>query len=311
MPPMNNKLASRMAPLARQLRDAIMQAWMGNNGAADLRRLLPDMTPEQRADLVAQTTCCALFTARCDGDAGVPLTRAYIAGHVPLTHPLLRALFGYLIDPNLDERVARVVDQLIETLNNVDFDVINANVTPRDALSYFYETFLAAYDPTLRGQRGVYYTPEPLVSYIARSVDHLLKTAFALPDGLADAATHILDPAVGTGAFLCGIIDYIHNSFKDNGGQWANYVAQNLLPRLSGYELLATPYAIAHMQLALQLAETGYDLRGDEGVRLFLANALEDEIFSDGPGPDTHKGCQVRGCQVSDRGQSAVCRSFC
>ena len=295
MPPMNNKLASRVAALARQLRDAIMRVWPGTDGEADLCRLLPDMTPEQRADMIAQTACCALFAVYSHRYVDVTFVRTDLASYVPLAHPLLRAVFGYLAAPDLDERVARVVDQLIETLKNVDFDVINDHAASRDALSHFYETFLAHYDARLRGLRGVYYTPEAVVSYIVRGVDHLLKTDFALPNGLIDAASHVLDPAVGTGAFLHGVIAHIYDGFKGDAGQWQDYVAQNLLPRLSGYELLATPYAIAHLQLALQLAETGYDIGGSAGrdkspiptdsdyasviiedLHLSLANALDD-----------------------------------
>ncbi|MGB8346001.1 MAG: N-6 DNA methylase, partial [Ktedonobacteraceae bacterium] len=278
---MNNKLAACVAALARLLRDAIMQTWPGDDGAADLCRLLPDMTPEQCTDMIAQMACCALFAAYSHHIADVPFTRTHLVEYVPQIHPLLHAVCSYLANPDLDERVACVVDRLIETLNGVDFDVINDHTTSRDALSHFYETFLAVYDAALRGRRGVYYTPEQIVSYIVRGVDHLLKTDFAMPDGLADAASHLLDPAVGTGAFLSGLIAHIHHSFKGAAGQWQDYVAQNLLPRLSGYELLATPYAIAHLQLTLQLAETGYDFRAGDSLHLSLANALEHESGAD------------------------------
>ena len=274
---MNNQLIARVASLAHQLRDAIMQTWPGADGTADLRRLLPDMTSEQRADTIAQLACCMLFAACSQRNADVPFTRTDLVEYVPLTHPLLHTVFCYLARSDLDERVTRVVDRLIETLENVDFNVLNDCFTSRDIPSRFYETFLAIYDAPLREQRGVYYTSEPVVSYIVRSVDHLLKSDFALPDGLADAASHVFDPAIGTGAFLRGLIAHIHDNFKGAAGQWQDYVARNLLPRLSGYELLETPYAIAHLQLALQLMETGYEQCGDECMHLSLANALEDD----------------------------------
>lgn len=304
---MNNKLASRVAPLARQLRDAIMQTWPGDDGAAVMFSLLPAMTLEQRTDAIAQLACCGLFAACCNRNAAIPFSRTDLASCISFTHSLLHAVFGYLASSDLDERVARVVDRLIETLKDVDFDGINDHTTARDALSHFYETFLAIYDAPLRGRRGVYYTPEPVVSYIVRSVDQLLKTDFALPDGLADATSQILDPAVGTGAFLRGLVAHIHDNFKGDAGQWQDYVARNLLPRLSGYELLATPHAIAHLQLALQLAETGYESGRSagrdkssipsststpapmdcdhasviiEGLHLSLANALEDDTVA-------------------------------
>lgn len=278
---MNNKIVARVAALARQLRDAITDVWANDKSATDFYRLLPEMPTEQRADVLAQLTCYSLLTAYSHLKAEATFTHTNLVSCIPFAHPLLRAAFSYLADPDLDDRVARVADQLIETLSGVEFDGINDHSMSQDALNRFYESFLASYDAPLRGRRGVYYTPEPVVSYIVRSVDCLLKTDFALPDGLADATPRILDPAVGTGAFLRGVIAHIHESFKGDAGQWQEYVAHDLLPRLSGYELLAAPYAIAHMQLALQLAETGYDLRGDEGMHLSLANALEDDAVTD------------------------------
>jgi len=157
----------------------------------------------------------------------------------------------------------------------------------------FYETFLAAYDQKMREARGIYYTPEPVVSYIVRSVDHILKTDFGLSDGLADSSkitiknpegkgktdihkVLILDPAVGTGTFLFCVIDLINESLKGNKGLWSSYVSQHLLPRLFGFELLMAPYAVAHMKLGLQLAETGYDFKTDERLRIYLTNTLEE-----------------------------------
>jgi len=155
---------------------------------------------------------------------------------------------------------------------------------------HFYETFLAAYDPALRETRGVYYTPEPVVSWLVRSVDAVLKQAFALPMGLADASkmtvqegdqevsTHrvqILDPATGTGTFLYAVIAQIHAAFADNQGLWSGYVREHLLPRLYGFELLMAPYTVAHLKLGLLLRETGYDFAGDDRLRVYLTNTLE------------------------------------
>src|SRR5207249_3558587 len=152
---------------------------------------------------------------------------------------------------------------------------------------------LAAYDPQMREVRGVYYTPEPVVSYIVRSIDHILKTDFKLKDGLADSSkikikspdgkgttdVHkvlILDPATGTGTFLYEVINRIHASFRKNLGMWSGYVSEHLLPRLFGFELLMAPYAVAHMKLGLVLADSGYDFKADERLRVYLTNTLEE-----------------------------------
>ena len=166
-----------------------------------------------------------------------------------------------------------------------------------DPVVHFYETFLTAYDSKMRESRGVYYTPEPVVNYIVRSVDYILQNKFDIPKGLADAnkikISHpnqqpnidnnqeihqvlILDPAVGTGTFMYAVIDYIYDSFQQQKGMWSTYVSQHLLPRLFGFELLMAPYTVAHMKLGLQLQELGYKFDSDERLRIYLTNTLQE-----------------------------------
>jgi len=145
---------------------------------------------------------------------------------------------------------------------------------------HFYETFLKEYDPKVREMRGVYYTPEPVVSYIVRSIDYLLKTRFNKPQGLADEKALILDPAVGTATFLYMVINEIHQAIAGKGqqGLWNNYVADKLLPRIFGFELLMAPYAVAHLKLGLLLQETGYEFKSDQRLGIYLTNTLEEAI---------------------------------
>jgi predicted helicase len=155
----------------------------------------------------------------------------------------------------------------------------------------------------LRETRGVYYTPEPVVSYIVRSVDKILQNDFGLPKGLADSSkikiassrsgdnasrsehesvqteTHrvlILDPAAGTGTFLFNVIKQVAKRFENNKGMWDGYVSEHLLPRIFGFELLVAPYAVAHLKLGLLLEETGYKFQSDERLRIYLTNTLEE-----------------------------------
>ncbi len=150
----------------------------------------------------------------------------------------------------------------------------------------------------MREMRGVYFTPEPVVGYIVRSVDAILKRDFGLKEGLADKGkvkysvptphgkqkikhveTHrvqILDPALGTGTFLHAVVAQIYERFSRSKGMWPGYVAEHLLPRLYGFELLMAPYAVAHMKLALQLQQSGYDFAAEERLRVFLTNSLEE-----------------------------------
>ncbi len=163
--------------------------------------------------------------------------------------------------PSWMTRIAWSVDELVQVLAQADMAEVlkdfGKQMGKEDPVVHFYETFLKAYDPAVREMRGVYYTPEPVVSYIVRSIDYLLKTRFNKPQGLADPDTLILDPAVGTATFLYKVIDEIHHSFVKQGqqGVWNNYVAEKLLPRLFGFELLMAPYAIAHFKLGLQLKD--------------------------------------------------------
>jgi predicted helicase len=143
---------------------------------------------------------------------------------------------------------------------------------------HFFETFLTAYDPKVREMRGVYYTPEPVVSYIVRSIDHLLKTRFKKPQGLADDNTLILDTATGTATFLYMIINEIHQTFSGQEGMWSDYVANKLLPRIFGFELLIAPYAVAYLKLGLLLQETGYEFKADQRLSIYLTNTLEEAI---------------------------------
>ena len=145
---------------------------------------------------------------------------------------------------------------------------------------HFYKTFLKEYDPKTREMRGVYYTPLPVVSYIVRSIDHVLKTHFDKPQGLADPAVLVLDPAVGTATFLYMVMQEIHDAVITQGqtGTWDNYVSEKLLPRLFGFELLMAPYAIAHLKLGRLLEDTGYHFQTDQRLGIYLTNTLEEAV---------------------------------
>jgi len=229
--------------------------------------------------MFAQTLAYGLFSARASCGT-VRFTRDTARKLIPRTNPFLRAFFAQITGAALDEEpFAGFVEDLIQTLDHADMGRILGDFgkrgSGRDPVVHFYETFLQAYDPRLRELRGVYYTPEPVVNYIVRSVDSLLRERFGLADGLADRSkltvnrqeggrevaeeTHrvlILDPAAGTATFLYTVLDFIRAQFKrrQNAGQWSSYVHEHLLPRLFGFELLMAPYAVAHFKLGL--AET-------------------------------------------------------
>ena len=154
-----------------------------------------------------------------------------------------------------------------------------------DPVIHFYEDFLREYDPVLRKKMGAYYTPQPVVRFIVRAVDYLLKKEFGLPSGLADTTklkngTHkvqILDPAVGTGTFLSAVIRSIYLQLKETGqiGRWTSYVHHDLLPRIHGFEIMMAPYTIAHLKLSMAFKATGFK-HFNRRLGIYLTNSLEE-----------------------------------
>jgi len=300
-------LAVRMAALARLLRDVIVRTFEQEGGRGQLhgqleafrKVLIHDLTEGQFADMYAQTICYGLFTAHCHIGAGTPretFTRKEAGYLLPKTNPFLRKMFNEIAGPDLDDRIAWIVDDVVGLLARARMGDVLEGFAQRskglDPVVHFYETFLREYDAKLRKVRGVYYTPEAVVRYIVRSVDELLRDVFGLKHGLADSSkvrragnggcereSHrclILDPAVGTGTFLFEVVEHIHDRFKRHKGMWSGYVRDHLLPRVFGFELMMAPYAVAHMKLGLELNRTGYDFESEERLGIYLTNTLED-----------------------------------
>ncbi|GCE05615.1 type ISP restriction/modification enzyme [Dictyobacter aurantiacus] len=315
------ELAKRMARLAHMIRDIIIDAFKEKEASNNLNDLyavfktllIPDLTEDGFADMFAQTIAYGLFAARYNHKGNKPFTRSDAAKEIPRTNPFLRRFFSAISGPDLDdEPFVGFVDELAQVLAFTDMEAVLADFGKRtrqeDPIVHFYETFLSQYDPKLREMRGVYYTPEPVVSYIVRSVDYLLREHFDCADGLADTATvpyfytdedekehvartprvMILDPATGTGTFLYKVIDHIRESYRQmgNAGMWSGYVREHLLPRLFGFELLVAPYAMAHLKLSMQLAALdlpeaerktwAYDFKTNERLGIYMTNTLDE-----------------------------------
>jgi predicted helicase len=286
------ELARRMARQAHLIRNLIINAFKNEPEGGSLHtqlaafrdNLIPDLSAEYFADMYAQTIAYGLFAARCTSKNGSAFTRLDAAQNLPKTNPFLRKLFQYIAGYDLDDRIAWLVDDLAQVLAQADMETVlkdfGKHSGKEDPVVHFYETFLKEYDEKIREMRGVYYTPEPVVSYIVRSIDHLLKDRFNKPQGLADEKTLILDPAVGTATFLYMVINEIYQANIGEGqqGMWNNYVAEKLLPRIFGFELLMAPYAVAHLKLGLLLQETGYEFQSDQRLGIYLTNTLEEAI---------------------------------
>jgi predicted helicase len=255
------------------------------------KELMHDITISEFADIYAQTIAYGMFTACLQYDSTPKdFSRENAAKNIPVTNPFLRKFFQYIAGFDLDTRLDWIVDSLAGIFRLVDTKKIrlafNSNQQKDDPVIHFYETFLAEYNPKLRKSRGVWYTPEPVVNFIIRAVDDILKTEFHLKEGLANTEkinnyhkVQILDPATGTGTFLAAIVKYIYQrNFKGNQeGIWSAYVEQNLIPRLNGFEILMASYAMAHLKIGLLLDDTGFKSQLEQRLNIYLTNTLEKE----------------------------------
>ena len=324
----SKQLSERLAELARLIRDRIRTALDIETESGPLTKLLKeletalvsDLNKRGFADMYAQTIAYGLLSARISDPERY--TADDLAAHMR-TNPFLKDLMQAFLQ--VGRRRSNIgglgidfdelgISEVVELLDQANMEAVIGDFGDRnpqeDPVIHFYEHFLAAYDRKQKLSRGVFYTPRPVVSYIVRSVDQLLRSEFGLTDGLADTTTwgemairnrevklpvgtpsgqafvQILDPATGTGTFLVEVIDVIYTTMVKKWSAeghsetkirkfWNEYVPNHLLPRLHGYELLMAPYAIAHLKIGLKLYETGYRFESDERARVYLTNALE------------------------------------
>lgn len=261
--------------------------------------LIHDITPKEFADIYAQTIAYGMFAARLHDPDLKTFSRVEAADQIPKSNPFLRKLFQYVAGYDLDNRIKWIVDALADIFRATDVRSLvtsfSKGTKQQDPIIHFYETFLSEYDPKLRKARGVWYTPEPVVNFIVRAVDDILKSEFDLSQGLADNSktkikvniqgkkveqeihkVQILDPATGTGTFLAEVIKQVYNKFRGQEGIWSSYVEKDLIPRLNGFEILMASYAMAHLKLDLLLTETNYKPQKDQRFRVYLTNSLEE-----------------------------------
>ena len=322
-------LAIRLADLAQRIRNRTKAILDIETERGPLRKmykafreaLLHNLSEDGFSDMFAQTITYGLLTTRVSQPETITVDK--ITDMVLVTNPFLKDLLSTFFTAagrkgkiDFDELG---INDVVLALRNANMGAVLrdfGNKNPQeDPVVHFYELFLKEYDPHIRMQRGVFYTPKPVVSYIVRSIHEALKKEFLLEDGLADITTwaalkkrslkfkipdgvkpeepfvQILDPATGTGTFLVEVIALIYETLKikwEKLGKseqeirqlWNDYVPKYLLPRLYGFELMMAPYAIAHMKVGLKLHETGYNFQSDARARIYLTNTLEPSTES-------------------------------
>lgn len=318
-------LAERMAGKANLIKDVLgktlnddaeLQSELSAQYQAFKENLIHDITPDDFADIYAETIAYGMFAARLHDTTLDTFSRQEALELLPKSNPFLRSLFSYVAGYDLDDRIAWIIDDLARVFQACDvaklMEGFGKLTGQRDPFLHFYETFLAAYNPSKRKARGVWYTPEPVVNFIVRAVDEVLQAEFGLPEGLADTSkvtidwdtgqrartkkgdftkdgknviekrevhrVQILDPATGTGTFLAEVIKQIAPKIKNVApGMWSSYIEADLIPRLHGFELLMASYAMCHMKLDMILTEMGYKPSGNPPrLSVYLTNSLEE-----------------------------------
>ena len=315
------KLAQMMAGKAKLMADVIekslnyddqqsIRSSIKSQMLSFQQMLIHDIDNKSFADIYSQTIAYGMFAARYHDPTLPTFSRQEASQLIPKSNPFLRKLFQDIAGYDLDTRLDWIVEELVTIFLASDVALIMKNfgksTKQEDPVVHFYETFLGEYNPALRKARGVWYTPQPVVNFIVRAVDDILKTEFNLPQGLADTSkikikkkavtqtlgknakikeveteievhkVQILDPATGTGTFLAEVVRHIYKKFEGQQGIWSKYVTNDLIPRLNGFELLMASYAMAHLKMDMLLTETGYKPTDDQRFRIFLTNSLEE-----------------------------------
>jgi hypothetical protein len=193
--------------------------------------------------------------------------------------PVIRKLFYELAEPGqLEElNLSQVLDWTAAVLNRVDRPQFFARFEESQAVQYFYEPFLEAFDPELRKQLGVWYTPREIVQYMVARVDTALREELGVTDGLADKNVYVLDPCCGTGSFIVEVLRRIHQTLEAHGKDalLATDLKEAAKKRVFGFEILPAPFVVSHLQIGLLLDKLGAPLTDrDERAGVFLTNAL-------------------------------------
>ena len=306
-----SRLAEQMAACAGDLREQIAEALAAEAGAGPFTamlgmvrsQLIADVDEPRFADMCAQTLVYGLLSSRVTSPEDFGTSPVYSA--VPLSNPFLEAFFEQVHDEaSVLDLAGSGLDQLIADLraSNVEaiLDQFGATMKGGDPVIHFYEEFLTQYDRKMRAEAGAFYTPQPVVDFMVRAVDKVLRERFGLAMGVADASTWaevaerngfsipdglladqpfvtMIDPATGTGTFLVAWLRQARESFLSGGGSqsdWPEHLRLHVLPQMHGFELMLGPCAIAHLKVALELHTHGV---ADAKVNVLLTDSLEHQ----------------------------------
>jgi len=231
--------------------------------------LISGLTPVDFADIYSQTITYGLFAARTKSIGDFNRKLAY--DKIPKTIGILKDVFQFISLGSVPQQMEWIIDDISEVLAVTDVKKLLHD--------YFHETFLAEYDPKAREKRGVYYTPEPVVSYIVRSLNIILKEKFGKEEGFADTSVTVLDPAAGTLTFLAEASKIAVDEYASRYGEGGKdrFIKEHILKNFYAFEIMMAPYAVGHLKMSFLLEELGYELQPDDRFKLYLTNTLEME----------------------------------
>lgn len=270
--------------VTEELRESVSEGKIGTKSIQGFYEafkefLIAGINEDEFADIYSQTITYGLFAARLRAEKDFNRKLAY--SYIPKSIGILRDVFKFISLDDLPRQMEIIIDDIAEVLSVADakkiLDQYYHEGKGSDPVLHFYETFLSVYDPATREKRGVYYTPEPVVSFIVRSLHQLLKDKFDISDGLASKNVTLLDPAGGTLGFLAKAIETAVEEFEKKYGHGLvkSFIKEDILKNYYAFELMMAPYAIGHMKMSFLLEELGYRMEDDERVKYYLTNTLE------------------------------------
>ena len=255
--------------------------------AAFQKFLVHDMTVAQFTDFYAQTIVYGLFVARIYDRTPETFSLQEAADLIPAINPFLKKIFKHLALADLHSGIRWIVEDLVAIFRVTEMAEVMRNYG-KDPLVHFYEEFLEQYNPKIREDFGVWYTPREVVTFIVDAVDVILKHQLGVKRGIADNTmmtfkgkpfhrVQILDPATGTGTFLAVAAEKIYGRYKGQEGLWPEDVVRHVIPRLNGFEYLMAPYTMAHLKVATSLHLDELQEQLPERLQIFLTNSLEED----------------------------------
>lgn len=244
------------------------------------RELIKEATASDCVDAYAQTITYGLFLSKIGSHDG--LSRDSAVAYIPSTMRIIKKIFMNITGDELPQNLSWIVDEIIDLLNFADINLIISSFVfegkhYRDPFIHFYEDFLKEYDPEKRKHLGVYYTPSPVVSFITNAINYVLKHDFSKSTGFADNSVNVLDFATGTGTFLANTFVLALKEIRKSGlsGIEKEKIKSHLLKHFFGFEILVSPYVIAHLKLGLLLKQEGYEIGNDERIQVYLTNTVD------------------------------------